>query len=274
MDYSIYDALQAGFTRVVFVVRAAFLSEFEGTIGSRYRNRLVVETVTQELDALPAGFSVPLGRTRPWGTVQAVLAAQDRLMGPFAVLNADDLYGREAIGQVADFLRRAAVGSTEHAVVGYRMDRTGGPSGSVNRALLTLRPDGTLRELWELQDLVPTADGDYEGRLMDERKRVARDAFVSMNLWAFTPAILPVLEGAFRRFLERHPGDEAELRLADAVQEGIDRQEATVRVLPTMSRWCGVTHPSDRDWVRATLAELVRGGAYPERLVEEGGGEK
>lgn len=266
MDYSIHDALRAGFTRVVFVVRSAFRAEFEATISARYRDRLEVETVSQEMDDLPTGFSPPPSRRRPWGTVQAVLAARNHLSNPFAVLNADDFYGREAIGQVSAFLHRAGAGSTEHAVVGYRMDRTGSPSGSVNRALLALEPDGTLREVCELQDLVPTAEGDYEGRLKDETPRVARDALVSMNLWAFTPAILPVLERAFRRFLERHPGDEAELRLAEAVQEGVVRGEATVRVLPTMSRWCGVTHPHDRDWVRGTLGELVRSGEYPERL--------
>jgi NDP-sugar pyrophosphorylase family protein len=266
MDYSIHDALRAGFTRVVFVVRAAFLGAFEATVGARYRDKLLVETVSQEIDDLPAGFAVPTGRTRPWGTVQAVLSARDHLTGPFAVLNADDLYGREAIAQVGEFLRQAEAGSTDHAVVGYRMDLTGSPWGSVNRALLALAPDGTLREVLELQDLVPTGES-YEGRLKGEPKRVARDSLVSMNLWAFTPTILPVLEGAFRRFLERHPGDEAELRVADAVQEGIVRREATVRVLPTTSRWCGVTHPQDRDWVRGTLAELVRRGEYPERLV-------
>ena len=270
MDYSIFDALQAGFTRVVFVIRDEIVDEFERTVGARYRGTLDVETVCQRLDALPPGVSSPAGRTRPWGTAQAVLAARDRLHGPFAVLNADDCYGRAAIEELGAFLQRSAAGAAEHAVVGYRLDLTESPSGGVNRALLRCDADGMLLEVLELADLSRTASGEYAGLRDGRPERVPAGSLVSMNLWGFTQAILPVLDGALRRFLEARPAPTAELRVADAVQEGIDRHEAVVRVLPTTSRWCGVTHPSDRDWVRATLSELVRGGVYPERMWELG----
>ncbi len=266
MDYSVYDAVRAGFTRAVFVLRREIVSEFERTIGARYRTKLTVETVCQHLDALPPGFSAPITRSRPWGTVQATLVARELVPGPFALLNADDVYGREAIQVAADFLRQASPGSTLHAVVGFRLESTASPSGGVSRAILSHGADGNLREVLEIEDLVRTAAGDYQGRLRGEPIRVDASAPVSMNLWAFGPAIFPVLDGAFRRFLSAHRGDTAELRVAEAVQEGLARQELTVRVLSTGSQWCGVTHPADRDWVRARLEDQVRTGAYPERL--------
>ena len=266
MDYSLYDAIRAGFARAVFILRKDIVDEFERTIGVRYRTGLKVETVCQHLDALPPGFSAPETRSRPWGTVQAVLMAREILSGPFALLNADDVYGREAIQVAADFLRQGRSGSTLQGVVGFRLESTASPSGGVSRAVLSQGVDGSLREVLEVDDLVRTAVGDYQGRLRGQPTRVEASALVSMNLWAFTPAILPVLDNAFRRFLSTRPGDTAELRVAEAVQEGLVRQEVEVRVLPTASQWCGVTHPADRDWVRARLEEQVRSGAYPERL--------
>lgn len=266
IDYSLHDGLRAGFTRVVFVIRAEIEAEFERKVGARYRDRFEVGTVCQRVDRVLPGFTTPTTRSLPWGTVHAVLATRALLGGPFAVLNADDLYGPEAIQQAAEFLRHSTPGSTQHAVVGFRLEATGSPSGGVTRAILAHGVDGLLRDVLEMEDLVRTAGGDYEGRLKGESARVEASGLVSMNMWAFRPGIFPVFESAFRRFLATTPGDTAELRISEAVQEGIARREIEVRVLPTTSRWCGVTHPADRDWVRARLEELVRIGVYPQRL--------
>ncbi len=163
MDYSVYDAWRAGFTRVVFVIRPDIAAEFAATVSDRYLSRLQIETAHQRLDAVPAGFVLPAARTRPWGTTQAVLAAAPKLSGPFAVLNADDFYGRQSLQAVADFLRRAPLDGHHHAVVGYRLDATASPAGGVNRALLEQAADGHLRHITELRELTRTADGELRG---------------------------------------------------------------------------------------------------------------
>jgi UTP-glucose-1-phosphate uridylyltransferase len=266
MDYSVLDAFRAGFTRAVFVVRRDIRDHFERSAAVRYRAHVEVVTVLQEGDALPSGCAARAGRQRPWGTAHAVLAAREAVTGPFAVLNADDLYGPEALGQVAAFLGAAHPG--EHAVIGYQLGLAVSPSGRVNRALLEHRADGTLLQVREVEDLVQDPDGWYSGRAAGAVIRLSPRALVSMNLWGFTPGIFPVLENALRRFLTEGPREEAECHLPGAVQDGVAGGTTRVRVLPTTSRWCGMTHPSDRDWVRSRVAELVSAGVYPERLWE------
>jgi dTDP-glucose pyrophosphorylase len=266
MDYAVFDAWRSGFSRAVFVIRPEMAEAFSATMGDRYRSRLDVATALQRLDALPAGFRVPAGRSRPWGTTQAVLAAVDQIHGPFAVLNADDFYGQHSLEAVATFLRGASSRPSHHAVVGYRLEATASPAGGVNRALLERGPDGLLTRITELIGLVRTAAGDFEAPGESVARRVAADALVSMNLWAFSPAVLPALSLAFEEFLAAAPGERGECYLPDAVQRAIARREATVEVLPTVDRWCGVTYPEDRGWVAAALQRLVEGGSYPETL--------
>lgn len=266
MDYSVLDGLRAGFTRAVFVVRRDIGDHFERSVAARYRAHVEVVTVFQDVDALPSGCAGPAGRQRPWGTAHAVLAARQAVTGPFAVLNADDLYGREALGQVAAFLGAARPG--EHAVIGYQLGLAVSPSGPVNRALLEHRADGTLLQVREVEGLVQDPDGWYSGRAAGAVIRLSPRALVSMNLWGFTPAIFPVLENALRRFLAAGPREDAECHLPGAVQDGVAGGTARVQVLPTTSRWCGMTHPSDRGWVRSRVAALVSAGFYPERLWE------
>lgn len=266
MDYSVYDAWRAGFTRAVFVIRPEIAAGFAELIGDRYLSRLQVTTAHQRLDALPGGIALPGGRTRPWGTTQAVLAAAPQLQGPFAVLNADDFYGRQSLRAVAEFLRRSPLDSHHHSVVGYRLGATASPAGGVNRALLEQAADGRLFRITELRELTRTADGNFVTGGGLSPRSVSADALVSMNLWGFTPAILPVLARAFEEFLATGPGERDESYLPDAVQVSVARGQATVEVLPTPDRWCGVTYPEDRPWVGAALWSLVEQGLYPESL--------
>lgn len=267
MDYSVFDALRAGFTRAVFVVRPDIAADFERTAGVRYRARLDVVTACQGVRSLPHGSAPSGARLRPWGTAHAVLAARGAVPGPFAVLNADDLYGPEALGQVAAFLRGRSR-SSEHAVIGYELERTVSPSGDVNRAVLEPRADGTLLQVQEVEGLVQDPDGWYSGRAGGVAMRFEPRTLASMNLWGFTPAIFPILENAMRRFLATGPPESVECHLPGAVQQGIAGGRITVQVLPTTSRWCGMTHPTDRDWVQSVVAGLVRSGVYPERMWE------
>lgn len=263
MDYAVHDGWRAGFGTIVFVLRPEMEEAFERQLGSRYRTRLPVRTALQRLEDLPSPHAVPPGRTRPWGTTQAVLAARAAVPGHFAVLNADDFYGRDAITAAARFLAGQPEGSTTHAVIGYPLEQTASPSGGVNRALLGARPDGTLERVSETRGLAATEPGWFEGERDGRRLRVPATTPVSMNLWAFSSGIFPILERDFRRFLEAGPAADGECYLPDSVARGIAAGEARVTVLPTTSRWCGVTYPGDRPWVQRELQALVDRGEYP-----------
>jgi NDP-sugar pyrophosphorylase family protein len=264
MDFALFDAWRAGFGRVVFVLRPELEAAFQSQMGGRYRDRLEVALAFQRLDDLPAGIGLPPARIRPWGTVQAVLAARDLLKGPFAVLNADDFYGREALALAAGFLRGRA-SSGKYGVIAYRLDRTLSAAGGVNRAVLELAADGSLRSVVEVRDLVVAGEA-IQGRMDGLPMILPPDALVSMNLWALHPAVLGPLARGFRRFLESAPGEREEYYLPDAMRELIAGGTALVSVIPTASPWCGVTHPADRPRVEAVLRGLVEAGEYPERM--------
>ncbi len=265
MDYGLYDGWRAGFRRAVFVIRPELAELFERTIGQRYAGRMEVRVAFQRMEALPDGRRPPPGRERPWGTTHAVLAAAPFLAGAFAVLNADDFYGREAFAALADCLGSAAYGPSEHAVIGYRLEATASPAGGVNRALLDTDAAGRLCGITELRELRPDGLGWFAGRSGDDVRRVPSEALVSMNLWGFRPTIFPPLRSAFTAFLAAGPGPDAESYLPDAVGQAIASGAATVRVLPTSSTWCGVTHAEDRGWVEARLRRAVDAGDYPEQ---------
>lgn len=265
MDYSVYDAVRAGFERVVFVIRPEMQEAFDSTIGARYRHRLAVTAVTQRPEDLPAGFTLPPDRKKPWGTGQALLAAREEVTGPFAVLNADDFYGREAFAEVAEFLRTPQAIDT-FAVVGYRLDLTASREGGVNRALLELDRRGHLAHIVEVKNLAPASPGRFRGEVEAEPRIVPADALVSMNLWGLTPAVFPRLLRGFEAFLSRHPGPRAEYYLPEAIQEMLSEGGVAVQVLPTESRWCGMTHPGDRARVEQFLRERVAVGEYPAEL--------
>lgn len=266
LDFGLFDAWRAGFRRAVFVIRPDMAQAVERPITARYGGRFELVTVRQRLDDLPPGHLASPGRSRPWGTTQAVLAARAALPTGFAVLNADDCYGREALEAAAGFLRGTDVRATRHAVVGFRLDLTLSPSGGVNRAVLERSADGTVKHLIEARDLGEGPDGVIAGMVSGTRRELKGETLVSMNLWAFTPAILEPLAAAFERFLARRPGEDEECYLPEAIQEAISRGQATIEVLPTSGRWCGVTHARDRGWVAESLAAMVRAGEYPERM--------
>lgn len=266
MDYAVHDAWRAGFRRAVFVIRPDLEAAFERLIGQRYRGRLEVLTAHQRLDEVPTGVMPVPGRIRPWGTAQAVLAARSQVSGGFAVLNADDFYGRDALEQAANFLHGTTAHGGTHAVIGYPMAQTSSPAGGVNRAVLVVGHDGFLTHIEEVKDLIEVPGGRFRGRAGMEVRNIDRDTLVSMNLWAFTPEVFTGLDQAFRRFLASQPGESDECYLPEAVAGMIASGQVRVRVIPTASRWCGITYVEDRPRVEAELAELVRRGEYPAPL--------
>ena len=272
LDYAIYDATRAGFTRAVLVIR--------GELGARVRDHVAdvigtavpVHYVEQRVDDLPGGRHVPEGRVKPWGTGHAVLAARDAVEGPFAVCNADDFYGPGAYRLLAEHLRgeaaREAGGAPPlHALVGYRLDATLSPQGGVSRAVASCGPDGLLAHLVEVQDL-RRVDGGIRGvTTAGERREFTGEEHTSMNLWGFMPDVLAVLEEQFAAFLaasQRAP--DAEFFLSTALDHQVMTGRARLRVLTAPDRWLGMSFAADLPAVRAALAALVRAGTYPADL--------
>lgn len=259
LDYSVFDALRAGFGRVVFVIRRDFDEMFKEKIGAKYAGRIAVDYVFQSLDALPAGLVVPLGREKPWGTGHATWCARDVLREPFAVINADDFYGADSFRQLGAFLAKASGSSA--SMVGFQLAKTLSENGAVSRGVCDVAVDGTLLGVTEQTGILPVEVG--AGR------KFAGETIVSMNCWGFTPEIFPRLDARFHSFLGKALGEtpsKSEFYLPGAVSDLIARKEAVVRVLPTASAWFGVTYREDKPRVVTALAELVRAGAYPQKL--------
>lgn len=263
MDYSVYDAERAGFERVVFVIRPD-MAEWGRERASR-RSGLPSEMVYQRPDDLPAGFSLPPGREKPWGTAHALRAAREAVATPFAALNADDFYGRAAFAAAAEFLAGDRAHG-DHGLIGYRLDGTLSEAGGVSRALLEPGPDGALASIGELRDL----RSDYGGMVRGQRQGmpilVPGEALVSMNFWLFSPTIFEIIEDDLTDFLAAAPGPRDECFLPEVVQRAISSGRARVSILTPASPWCGVTYPDDVPGVRARLAALTAAGEYPPEL--------
>jgi hypothetical protein len=262
MDYSVYDAVRAGFTRVVFVIRPEMEEAFHAFAAGRYGDQISVTTAHQRLDDLPGGYVVPVGRAKPWGTAHAVLAAEPGVTGPFAVVNADDFYGEPAYAAVAQFLQGAAGGTPPAwAVVGYRLRDTLSESGGVNRGVCHTDADGWLQGIEEVTDITVARDG-YSGRAGPTLRHYDGREPVSMNMWAFTPEVFGLLRRGFVRFLHEEGLHRREYLLPTITQEAVHRGEARIRVLDAGSQWYGMTYPDDRPVVAAALRMLTTSGRY------------
>lgn len=265
MDYAVHDALRAGFGSVVFVIRPDMQAVFRD-VAARYASRLPVHLAFQRLSDLPDGITPPAERVKPWGTAQALIAAEPQVTGSFAIANADDFYGAPAFAAIADFLRAAPAAEPTWAIAGYPLGHTLSEAGPVNRAVCRTGPDGWLVELDEVLEIRPDAAGGLVGRGSEGPVQLERSTPVSMNLWGFTPALFPVLRAGFREFLTHGDRLRGEHLLPTAVRGALARGAARVRVLEVESPWFGITHPDDRPRVETALRGLVAAGDYPERL--------
>jgi len=286
LEYSVFDAVRAGFGRAVFVIRREFEGAFREMAAERFGERIAVEFTFQELGDLPDRFSLPPGRTKPWGTTQAVLAAEGAVGTPFAVINADDFYGAESFEVLARHLdmyggadrekdpgASAADGTVqfartgEYAMVGFRLRETLSDSGAVARGLCRVGEDGLLESIIELTSVEREGASAKSTDRAGQVTTLTGDETVSMNMWGFTPAVFGQLREQFEHFLETRGGDvNAECYLPNTVNEMIRTGQARVRVLKTGARWFGVTYRVDRAQVVEETRRLVASGAYPARL--------
>jgi NDP-sugar pyrophosphorylase family protein len=265
LDYSIFDALRGGFGDVIFVIRRDIEEDFVTSVGAKYERLEGVDVryAFQELDDLPEGYEVPEGREKPWGTAHATLAARDLVDGPFAVVNADDFYGRRAYEKLATHLRK---GTEEYAMVGFVLRDTLSPHGAVTRGLC--RTEGEhLRTIEELSGVARAGDGATYEAADGAQRRLSGDETVSMNFWGFPRSIVAHLEAGLVDFLEHHIDEpRAEYLLPDLVDRLVAEERARVRVLPGGGPWFGVTYQDDRDGVMRSIRSLIEAGEYPERL--------
>ncbi len=269
MDYSVYDAVRAGFGRVVFVIRREFEEAFRATVGAKYVGVAEVGYAFQSIDDLPLGYHVPSDRAKPWGTAHAIRAARAEVQEPFAAINADDFYGRDAFGRLAGFLarERAPGARPRYAMVGYRLGQTLSENGSVARGVCCVSAAGLLESVTEMTKIVRVGAGAENREEPELPVALTGEERVSMNLWGFTPDLFAALEARFPRWLERHlTNPKAEWYIPFVVDELIQEGGAEVEVLPTDSPWFGITYREDKPRVVASVRALVDAGEYPARL--------
>ena len=267
LDYSVFDAIRGGFGKIVFVIRKDFEAEFREKVGAKYAGVVPVEYCFQDLNDLPEPYRVPEGRTKPWGTAHATRAARGVVREPFAVINADDFYGRDAMAKLGAFLAAVDPASLHFAMVGYKLELTLSENGSVARGICRVSPDGRLEGVTEMTKLV-RAGNVAENREDEENPaKVPLDARVSMNCWGFTPRLFEELEARFAAFLAARGGEmKSEWYIPFVVDELIKEGKADCAVLPTDSSWFGVTYREDKPYVMAEIKKLVDAGEYPATL--------
>ena len=268
MDYSIFDALRAGFGRVVCIVKPQLEEEFREVIGERMKAHVALDFAHQRPDVLPAGFSIPEGREKPWGTAHAVLCAKDQIDAPFCVINADDFYGRTAFESIAQFLTQPHT-PAEHAMVGYKIENTLTENGYVARGICDTDEHGMLAGVNERTHIEPREGGAAYTEDGEHYTFVPAGTNVSMNLWGFQPSVLHEIEARFAPWLrENLPVNplKCEYFLPLIPNQLLEEGKATVRVLPTHERWYGVTYAPDMPAVQAALRRMREAGEYPEEL--------
>ena len=267
IDFSIYDAIKAGFDKVVFIIKEENYEVFRETVGKRIEGAVKVEYVFQALDKIPEGFTVPEGRTKPWGTAHAALMAADVVNEPFAIINSDDFYGRDAFVKLYDYMKTGGKG-THFAMAGYVLENTITENGTVSRGICTVE-NGELKGIVERTKIAEN-DGKVQYLEDDVWNDLDRRSVASMNCFAFTPDFFPMLKDGFVEFLRELPSApdplKAEYFLPFRVQSGIERGECDVRVLETTAKWYGVTYAEDKPTLVAFLRAQTEAGVYPDGL--------
>lgn len=265
MDYSIHDALEAGFNKVVFIIRKDLEKDFREIIGNRIEKLCEVEYAFQELGCLPEGFEVPEGRTKPWGTGQAVLVCKDIIKEPFAVINADDYYGKQAFAEVHDYLVEHANDQYRYCMAGFILKNTLSDNGGVTRGICKVDEKKRLYDIVETSNIVKCPEG---ARIDGTGETVDVESYVSMNMWGLTPEFLDVLEKGFKEFLGGlAPEDiKAEYLLPNIIDGMLKSRQAQVTLLETKDKWFGVTYAEDKQSVVESFAKLIADGVYDSPL--------
>lgn len=272
LEYSVFDALRAGFGKVVFVIREDIEKDFAEHVLPRFSSRIACEYVFQKKEDLPEGFSLPAGREKPWGTAHAVLAARKVLKEPFAVINADDFYGRDAFRAIGEYLSGCRADGRAFCMVGYRLRNTVSEYGTVSRGICEVDANGMLTAMEEHTKIEKSGNGAVSRLPGGGSVEFTGDEPVSMNLFGFTPSVLPDMEAMFRDFLEASAGDpKAEFYIPTVANTLVASGSATMKVLESDASWFGITYREDRPAVVASVKKLVETGEYPARLWEAPG---
>ena len=268
LDYSIYDAIHAGFSKVVFVIRKDIEVEFKASIGDRFADRILVEYVFQELDDLPTGYSVPHGREKPWGTGHAILAARGVIDEPFAVINADDFYGRTGYHLLFEHLSKATDAEyADYAMVGYMLRKTLSDFGSVSRGICECDRQGFVSHVVEQTSIFREGDDACIIEFDGSKNVVSGESLTSMNFWGYTPSIFSYLTSEFRLFLSEQGNDsKSEFLIPTVVGKLVDQGQARLTMLKNTDDWFGVTYREDKALVTRKIQHLVATGRYPEKL--------
>ncbi len=270
LDYSVYDAIRAGFTRVVFIIRKDFADDFKAQVGEKFADKIEVDYCYQDLNDLPEGYSLPEGRTKPWGTTHAILAARSIIDSHFAVINADDFYGADSFQQITSYFTETESSADEkdhYCMVGYKLSNTLSDHGDVNRGIC-VDTDGFLNKVEEHTEILIEDDGICRGEnLAGERVEISTSAIASMNFWGFPAKLMTDLAAHFVEFLkERGTEMKSECYIPTVVDELLTTGKADCNILETSSSWFGVTYPQDKDACVASLKKLVEAGEYPSNL--------
>lgn len=265
MDYSVFDAVRAGFGKVVFVIRKSFEKEFREMFVSKLEGKIDVKLVFQEIDKIPAGFTVPAERTKPWGTGHAILMAKDVINEPFAVINADDFYGAGAFEVMAKFLTNG-VSTTEYAMCGYQLCKTLSDFGTVSRGICSVDDNGFLTDIKECTS-IERKNGKIIFTENETEVELDENVPVSMNFWGFAPNLFDYLEEKFSAFLSANADKpKSEFYIPFVVDDLMKEGKVKTKVLPANATWFGVTYKEDRPATVAKIAELVKQGFYPVKL--------
>jgi len=268
IDYSIYDAVRAGFSEVVFIIRRAIEDDFKKYIGGRFSHKIKVTYCFQELDTqLPEGFLIPEGREKPWGTAQAVLSAREYVKAPFVVINADDFYGFDAYKKTAEYLNEVSSDSCDFAMAGYPIVNTLSDFGSVSRGICAVDGKQYLTSIEEHVKISQEGDRLVSRQPEKPELELTGDETVSMNFWCLTPRMFDFLEKYFREFLQEKGKElKSEIYLPGVLGQMTDKKECSVRVIKTDSDWFGVTYKEDKPLVVESIAKLIESGEYPSPL--------
>ena len=268
IDYSIYDAIRAGFGRVVLIIRKSIVADVRDFFEPKLSGRIAMDFVYQEMDMIPAGISYPPERIKPWGTAHAIWVAAGAIREPFVVINADDFYGRNSYKIMADYLaREGTVHHTDFCMIGYKVKYTLSDYGTVSRGICVADDQSFLQSVVERPE-IGIKDGQIYYKDDDHRDvTLTGEELVSMNIWGFTPHIFKLLERNFTEFIRKNAGNvKAELYVPTVINDVITRGEASVKILPVPDRWFGITYREDKPLAEENIRKLIRQGIYPENL--------
>lgn len=266
MDYSIYDAIRAGFGKVVFIIREDFAENFKNIFEPKLKGKIKTDYVYQSLQSYMGDHTVPPERKKPWGTAHAVLCAKDAVKEPFAVINADDFYGRDSFKKAYNFLT-TDVNDTTYCIIGYELKKTLSDNGSVSRGVCSVDANGNLTSINERTKIYRNEKGIITYEDESGLHEVSEDSPVSMNFWAFAPNVFELIQESFTRFLDANINDpKAEFFIPILGEEFIKSGKGVIKVIPTSAQWFGVTYKEDAPVVLADINKLVQAGEYPNNL--------